>query len=141
MTHMKVKNNALVPGFFNLMDKFMTDDFQTPAQYSRPAVNIVESEKSYALEVIAPGMKKEDFKIAIEKDLLTVSYEKKESSEEKTDKYIRKEFSMNSFKRSFTLNDKLNAEGVTAKYENGVLHVNIPKAEVKTVEVKTVEIN
>lgn len=138
---MKVKNNALVPGFFNLMDKFMTDDFQTPAQYSRPAVNIVESEKSYALEVIAPGMKKEDFKIAIEKDLLTVSYEKKESSEEKTDKYIRKEFSMNSFKRSFTLNDKLNAEGVTAKYENGVLHVNIPKAEVKTVEVKTVEIN
>lgn len=141
MTHMKVKNNALVPGFFNLMDKFMTDDFQTPAQYSRPAVNIVESEKSYALEVIAPGMKKEDFKIAIEKDLLTVSYEKKESSEEKTDKYIRKEFSMNSFKRSFTLNDKLNAEGVTAKYENGVLHLNIPKAEVKTVEVKTVEIN
>ena len=138
---MKVKNNALVPGFFNLMDKFMTDDFQTPAQYSRPAVNIVETEKSYALEVIAPGMKKEDFKIAIEKDLLTVSYEKKESSEEKTDKYIRKEFSMNSFKRSFTLNDKLNAEGVTAKYENGVLHVNIPKAEVKTVEVKTVEIN
>ncbi len=138
---MKVKNNALVPGFFNLMDKFMTDDFQTPAQYSRPAVNIVESEKSYALEVIAPGMKKEDFKIAIEKDLLTVSYEKKESSEEKTDKYIRKEFSMNSFKRSFTLNDKLNAEGVTAKYENGVLHVNIPKAEVKTVEVKTLEIN
>lgn len=141
MTHMKVKNNALVPGFFNLMDKFMTDDFQTPAQYSRPAVNIVETEKSYALEVIAPGMKKEDFKIAIEKDLLTISYEKKESSEEKTDKYIRKEFSMNSFKRSFTLNEKLNAEGVTAKYENGVLHVNIPKAEVKTVEVKTVEIN
>jgi HSP20 family protein len=138
---MKVKNNALVPGFFNLMDKFMTDDFQTPAQYSRPAVNIVETEKSYALEVIAPGMKKEDFKIAIEKDLLTISYEKKESSEEKTDKYIRKEFSMNSFKRSFTLNEKLNAEGVTAKYENGVLHVNIPKAEVKTVEVKTVEIN
>ncbi len=141
MTHMKVKNNALVPGFFNLMDKFMTDDFQTPAHYSRPAVNIVETEKSYALEVIAPGMKKEDFKIAIEKDLLTISYEKKESSEEKTDKYIRKEFSMNSFKRSFTLNEKLNAEGVTAKYENGVLHVNIPKAEVKTVEVKTVEIN
>jgi HSP20 family protein len=138
---MKVKNNALVPGFFNLMDKFMTDDFQTPAHYSRPAVNIVETEKSYALEVIAPGMKKEDFKIAIEKDLLTISYEKKESSEEKTDKYIRKEFSMNSFKRSFTLNEKLNAEGVTAKYENGVLHVNIPKAEVKTVEVKTVEIN
>jgi HSP20 family protein len=138
---MKVKNNALVPGFFNLMDKFMTDDFQTPAHYSRPEVNIVETEKSYALEVIAPGMKKEDFKIAIEKDLLTISYEKKESSEEKTDKYIRKEFSMNSFKRSFTLNEKLNAEGVTAKYENGVLHVNIPKAEVKTVEVKTVEIN
>ena len=141
MTHMKVKNNAMVPGFFNLMDKFMTDDFQTPSHFTRPAVNIVESEKSYALEVIAPGMQKEDFKIAIEKDLLTISYEKKESSEEKTDKYIRKEFSMNSFKRSFTLNEKLNADAVTAKYENGILYVNIPKAEVKTVEVKTVEIN
>lgn len=141
MTHMKVKNNTMVPGFFNLMDKFMTDDFQTPSHFTRPAVNIVESEKSYALEVIAPGMQKEDFKIAIEKDLLTISYEKKESSEEKTDKYIRKEFSMNSFKRSFTLNEKLNADAVTAKYDNGILYVNIPKAEVKTVEVKTVEIN
>lgn len=141
MTHMKVKNNAMVPGFFNLMDKFMTDDFQTPSHFTRPAVNIVESEKSYALEVIAPGMQKEDFKIAIEKDLLTISYEKKESSEEKTDKYIRKEFSMSSFKRSFTLNEKLNADAVTAKYDNGILYVNIPKAEVKTVEVKTVEIN
>jgi HSP20 family protein len=93
------------------------------------------------LEVIAPGMQKEDFKIAIEKDLLTISFEKKESSEEKTDKYIRKEFSMNSFKRSFTLNEKLNADAVTAKYDNGILYVNIPKAEVKTVEVKTVKIN
>ncbi len=138
---MKVRNNALVPGFFNLMDKFMTDDFQTPNHFSRPAVNIVETEKAYTLEVIAPGMKKDDFKIAIEHDLLTISYEKKESSEEKTDKYIRKEFSMNSFKRSFTLNEKLNAELVSAKYDNGVLFVHIPKAEVKKIEVKTVEIN
>ncbi len=138
---MKVRNNALVPGFMNLMDKFLTDDFQTPAHSTRPAVNIVESEKAYTLEVMAPGLKKEDFKISIDKDLLTVSFEKAESNEEKTDKYIRKEFVLNSFKRSFTLNEKLNADGISARYENGVLFVNIPKAELKTVEVKTVEIN
>lgn len=140
MTHMKVKNH-MVPGFFNLMDKFLTDDFQTPAHMVRPAVNIVEGDKAYTLEVMAPGLKKEDFKISIDKDLLTVSFEKSESAEEKTDKYIRKEFVMNSFKRSFTLNEKLNADGITARYEHGVLLVSIPKAELKTVEVKTVEIN
>jgi HSP20 family molecular chaperone IbpA len=65
---MKVKNNAFVPGIFNLMDRFMTDDFQTPTHLSRPAVNIIESEKAYTLEIMAAGLKKDDFKIAIEKD-------------------------------------------------------------------------
>ena len=141
MTHTKMRHNALVPGFFNLMDKFMTEDFQTPVHQARPAVNITEGEKEYTLQVMAPGLRKEDFKIAIEKDILTVSYEKAGRQEEKTEKFIRREFSLNAFKRSFTLNEKLNADGITACYEQGVLFVHIPKAEVKTVDVKSVEIN
>jgi HSP20 family protein len=138
---MKVKNNAFVPGIFNLMDRFMTDDFQTPTHLSRPAVNIIESDKAYTLEIMAAGLKKDDFKIAIEKDLLTISYEKKEATEETTDKYIRREFTSNSFKRSFTLNDRLNAEEISARYENGILIVEIPKAEVKEIKVKELVIN
>lgn len=138
---MKVKNNAFVPGIFNLMDRFLTDDFQSQTQVSRPAVNIVESEKAYTIELLAAGLKKDDFKISIEKDLLTISYEKKEATEEAADKYIRKEFSTSSFKRSFTLNDRLNADAIVARYENGILMVEIPKVEVKEVKVKEVIIN
>lgn len=138
---MKVKHSNTIPGFFNLMDKFLTDDFQTPTKISRPAVNIIETEKAYNLEVIAPGLSKEDFKIVLEKDLLTISFEKKEEKEETSDKMIRREFSMNSFSRSFTLNEKLNADGINAGYENGILTISIPKAELKEVEVKTVKIN
>lgn len=141
MTHMKVKNNAFVPGVFNLMDRFMTDNFQVPVHLSRPAVNIVESDKAYTIELLAAGLSKDDFKIAIEKDLLTISFEKKEMADENTEKYIRKEFATSSFKRSFTLNDRLNSDAISARYENGILAVEIPKAEVKEVKIKEVIIN
>lgn len=138
---MKVKNNAFVPGIFNLMDRFLTDDFQGNHYTARPAVNILEGEKMYALEVMAPGMKKDDFKISIEGDLLTISFQKEEVKEEATVKYIRKEFVTSSFQRTFTLNEKLNTEGIVARYEDGVLTIEIPKVEVKKDEVKQVIIN
>lgn len=141
MTHTKMRHNLLVPGFFNLMDKFMTEDFQTPVRQSRPAVNIIEGDQAYILQVMAPGLRKEDFKIAIEQDILTVSYEKTEQQEEKTEKFIRREFALNAFKRSFTLNEKLNADAITARYEQGILFLCIPKVEAKKVEVRSVEIN
>jgi HSP20 family protein len=74
-----------------------------------------------------PGRNKEDFKINVDKGLLTVSYEKKEEAETKEVKSIRKEFSFQSFKRSFSLDEKINAEGIEAKYENGILKVFLPK--------------
>lgn len=92
-------------------------------------VNINESDKGYNLEFNAPGRNKEDFKINVDKGLLTVSYEKKEAAETKDLKSIRKEFSFQSFKRSFTLNEKVNTEGIGAKYENGILNVFLPKKE------------
>jgi HSP20 family protein len=97
--------------------------------YSATQVNINESDNGYNLEFNVPGRNKEDFKINVDKGLLTVSYEKKEAAETKEVKSIRKEFSFQSFKRSFTLNEKVNTEGIEAKYENGILNVFLPKKE------------
>lgn len=101
-----------------------------------PPVNIIENDKSYELELNAAGRKKEDFKITLDKDILTISFDQvsKESDENKEDvkedrKFIKKEFVLSSFKRSFTLDEKIDAENIEAKYENGILFVTLPKKE------------
>ena len=103
-------------------------------------VNINESDNGYSLEFNAPGRNKEDFKINVDKGLLTVSYEKKEETETKEHKSIRKEFSFQSFKRSFSLDEKVNAEGIEAKYENGILKVFLPKKEEVKVAPKEISV-
>lgn len=96
-----------------------------------PPANIHETKDAYELELIAPGLKKEDFKVNLEKGMLTISFEKQtqaESNEHET-KTHRREFQLTNFKRSFTVDDKINAEGIEAKYENGVLKLLLPKKE------------
>lgn len=144
MTQFRVKTPAYVPGFLNAMDKFFSEDFQSAfANSNYPAVNISEVENAYQITMMAPGLNKSDFKVALEDNILTISYEKQEEKSEETPKYIRKEFSMKSFKRSFTLNENLNAEAITATYENGLLTLTIPKLEEKVDEakVKTINVN
>lgn len=94
-----------------------------------PAVNINESADGYNLDFNVPGRNKEDFKINLDNGLLTVSFEKKEQPENAAVTSIRKEFSFNSFTRSFTLDEKISTEGIEAKYENGILSVFLPKKE------------
>ncbi len=97
-----------------------------------PAVNIVETSDAYHLELNAPGRNKEDFNLAVDKGLLTISYEKKEESKNEDAKVVRREFSYQSFKRSFSIDEKINTEAIQAKYENGLLKLLLPKhAEVK----------
>ena len=96
------------------------------------SVNIVETADGYHLELNAPGRNKEDFKVAVENDLLTSSYEHREESNSEDLKLIRREFKFSSFKRSFSLDEKINAENIQAKYENGLLKLYLPKK----VEVK-----
>ena len=93
-------------------------------------VNIQETEKAYELHLIAPGLKKEDFKINIDRNILNISFEhKEEKKEEEQGKWLRTEYKMRSFKRSFTLNDKVNASGISAKYNDGILNITLPKKE------------
>tara|TARA_R110000868_G_C10743020_1_gene752547 strand:- start:495 stop:932 length:438 start_codon:yes stop_codon:yes gene_type:complete len=98
-----------------------------------PSVNIKEDETSFVLDLIAPGRKKEDFKIEVENDLLTISSEQSnevvDEKEENKVKYTRKEFSFSSFKRSFTLPETINVDAIKASYENGILSFNLPKKE------------
>ncbi len=92
-----------------------------------PAVNIIDNEGNYEIEVAAPGIKKDEFKVNVEKGLLTISGETKNEHEEKKKNYTRKEFSSKSFSRSFTLPENVNEEDVNAKYDNGVLKLTLKK--------------
>jgi len=130
--------NALMkPGLFpSVFDDFFkpwNEWFDSGRPMSRtmtvPAVNVTETEQNYNVSVAAPGMKKEDFKIDLEGNMLTISSEKEEEKEEKEGKYNRKEYNYSSFSRSFTLPEDVNREQIQAKYENGVLKLSLPKRE------------
>ena len=106
-------------------------------------VNLRETDKTYEMEFMAPGLKKEDLKIQATNDLLTVSYEQETKNEEsdKHEGWLRQEYRMESWSRSFTLDDTVDVNKVDAKYENGVLRLTLPKKEhaqkiSKSIEVK-----
>lgn len=106
-------------------------------------VNIQETDKSYELHLVAPGLKKEDFKINIDQSTLHISYEHKtENNEQAQDgKWLRSEYRMKSFKRSFTLNDKIESGKIVAKYADGILLVTLPKKENSEPEVHEISVN
>lgn len=118
------------------VNEFFNDDMGMKFNFTTPSVNVVEAPNSFKIEVAAPGMAKEDFKINIEKDVLTISAEKKventegdEDQKGKFERFIRKEFAYATFKRSFKLPENLKMENVKATYENGILCVTLPKNE------------
>ena len=122
---------ALFNDFFNreLFD-WGESNFSTTGT-TLPAVNIKETNEAFEVEMAAPGMNKNDFKIELEGNLLTISSEtNKETEEKEGDRYSRREFSYQSFQRSFTLaKDVLDSDKINAKYEDGVLRLLIPKKE------------
>ena len=95
-----------------------------------PDANIIENEKDYKIDLAAPGLEKKDFKVEILDGVLSISAEKEEEKKEEGKNFRRREFSYNSFKRSFTLPDNLLNDKIDAKYENGILHLTLPKKEV-----------
>jgi len=94
-----------------------------------PSVNITETNNEYQVALAAPGLKKDDFKIDVEGNMLTISSEKEETREEKEKKFTRKEYNYTSFSRSFTLPDEVNKEKIEARYEDGVLKLSLPRKE------------
>lgn len=94
-----------------------------------PSVNIRETEESFMLDMAAPGLKKEDFKINLDNNVLTISSELKTESEEKNERFVRKEFYFNAFDRSFTLPKTVDLEKIKADYKDGILSIALPKRE------------
>jgi HSP20 family protein len=141
MTYVKFNQPAL-----KTVDSFLNNILhELPAFQSNginfPPVNISETKDIYELEFSVPGRNKEDFKITVDKNILTVSFEKKEEVKNESKKQIKKEFSLPSFKRSFTLDEKIVAENIAAKYENGLLVLSLPKKEEVKAEAKQISVN
>lgn len=134
----RTMNNLMEDFFFNGMNRTADDAslFQIP-------VNIKETEGSYELHVVTPGLKKEDFKLLVDKNILTISYEHKEETNESapSGKWLRNEFKMRSFKRSFTLSEKVDTGKIAAKYNDGILLVTIPKKEIAEATAQEIAIN
>ncbi len=106
-----------------------------------PAVNIKEENDKFVLEMAAPGMKKEDFKINLDNYQLTISAETKDEKKEKEDNYTRREFVYSSFSRSFTLPKTIDIEKIKADYKNGVLNIVLPKKEEEAKLTKQIKIS
>lgn len=112
----------------------MPDLFDNDSYKSIPAINIVEGNDEFVIEVAAPGLDKKDFKIDIENNQMTISSEKEDKSEEKNERMIRNEFRYSSFSRSFTLPETVENDKIKAKHKDGILYVTIPKKEVAKVK-------
>jgi HSP20 family protein len=147
MTLVKRTNNLFpnVPSFF---DDFFVKDLMgwsnTNNSYgsSLPAVNIKEDDHGFHVEVAAPGLNKDDFKVEVEHDVLTISSEKEAKNAAENETYMRREFSYASFKRTFSLPENVvDVDKVKAGYSNGVLSISLPKREeVKPKPARTIKI-
>lgn len=145
MTLVKVNNpiaksfDGLLNDLFNEMPSFgknLREDV-----FAFPPVNITENVNAYQLDVAVPGMEKTDFNLKLDNNILTISTEKKEEAKDETAKSIRREFSYKAFKRSFTLDEKIDAANIAAKYENGILKVVLPKKEETKAAAKEISIS
>jgi len=148
MTHVKFNRKPFEGTFNNLVDDLFTElpvlfknEFNQIERNGFVPVNVKETEKSYQLEVVAPGFEKSDFKVNLDQNILTISGEKKNETKKETDKQIRREYSYRSFKRSFTLDEKIDATNIDASYVNGVLTLNLPKKEAVKASATEITVN
>ena len=145
MTHVKV-NNSISKSLDTIMKDFMNEFPSTISKTVRedvlhfPPVNITEKAGLYVVELAAPGFEKADFQVKLEENILTISTEQKEIVDPEPGKIIRKEFGHKTFKRSFTIDEKINADLITAKYENGILILELPKKEIVKPSAKEINI-
>lgn len=139
------KRNAMFPNVNSIFDDFFADDDSLFRRWKNvsafPSVNVKDEEDCFCLEVAAPGLKKDDFKVEIDKGVLTIKSETKKEEKEETDNFTRQEFSFSSFSRSFWLPENVKSDEVEATYENGILKLVIPKEEIAVKkEVKKITI-
>lgn len=135
MSLVKWNRNNGFPALSSMIDNFfndstnLVDDWRT--NVNMPAVNISEEEGQFKLEVAVPGIKKEDLEVEVTGNLLKISAEQKNETEETEENYTRKEFSYSSFYRSFRLPETVDANAIDAKYQDGILNISLPKLAIE----------
>lgn len=135
------KQNALMPGFNDIFESFFNDSFLSDRMVTRvPAANISETPDEYHIELAAPGLKKDDFKINIDHQVLNISVEQRSENTENSKKYNKREYSYSFFVRSFTLPDSADDSRIEASYTDGVLKINVPKKEEAKSVTRQIEI-
>jgi len=124
------KNNSLMPGFNDVFDSIFNDSFFSDRTIARvPAVNVSESTDNFHVELAAPGLKKDDFKISLDHNVLYIAVEQQTEANDTGRKYNKREFSYSSFVRSFVLPQAADQNKIEAAYEEGILKVDIAKKE------------
>ena len=129
------RNGSTLPNvfddFFKPWNEWFNDggNFLANRTLTVPAVNITESKEDFKLSFAIPGMKKDDFNVAVDGNMLTISSDKEESKEEHENKFTRKEYNYSSFSRSFSLPEDVNKDNIQASYTDGVLTLTLPKKE------------
>jgi HSP20 family protein len=130
-----------MPGFNDIFESFFNDSFLSDRMVTRvPAANISETPDEYHIELAAPGLKKDDFKINIDHQVLNISVEQRSENTENSKKYNKREYSYSSFVRSFTLPDSADDSRIEASYTDGVLKINVPKKEEAKSVTRQIEI-
>lgn len=126
----KQNNGSLLPGFNDVFDSIFNDTFFHNRLTNRvPAANISESDGYFHVELAAPGLKKEDFKLSLDRDVLNISVEQQREANDGQKSYNKREYSYSSWVRSFTLPESANAEQIEAVYTDGILKIDIAKRE------------
>lgn len=138
------RKNGFVPS--PLLDDFFTKDLFDWAGWSNdttsPSVNIVETNEAFKVEMAAPGMNKEDFHVELDNDTLTIQAEVSTENKEESERFTRREFNYQTFKRSFYLPNTVEADQIHATYKEGILRLEIPKKEeAKRKPIKTIKIS
>ena len=134
MTFVKLNNkpteknfNSLIEDLWKGIPSTINNEFNSLFHKESVPVNIQETKDAYVLEVVAPGWDKNDIKVSLDDKILSISAEKKNEVNDENSSYVRREYTSRSFKRSFTVDEKIDASNIQAKYENGVLTLNLPK--------------
>lgn len=115
--------------------------FNAPGNGSMPAANIAETDKAYSIDLAVPGFKKEDFKVKVDKNIITISAETKSESSEEKKEYTRREYNYSSFSRSFRLPDNVKDDAISATYDNGILKLVLPKSNVQVTATKEIQVS
>ena len=123
-------NKSYVPTFWDeIFNDQSFNSFLNERSHTTPAVNVIEENNEYRIDVAAPGLGKKDFKIDLADNLLTISSEKKVEMDESKNKFMRREFSYDTFKRSFQLPKSVEQDKIAATHKEGILTIHLPKKE------------